>query len=106
AAFYNEFKNRDTRLYASILFPSNPWNDFNAGYTFSWNGGGNNNSETGYNFKKLVDPAYIANDWDGAQNFPIIRYAEVLLTYAEAKNEQSGPDASVYAALDDIRDRS
>lgn len=106
AAFYDEFKNRDTRLYASILFPSNPWSDFNAGYTFSWNGGGNNNSETGYNFKKLVDPAYTANDWDGAQNFPIIRYAEVLLTYAEAKNEQSGPDASIYAALDDIRDRS
>ena len=105
-AFYNEFKNRDTRLYASILFPSNPWNDFNAGYTFSWNGGGNNNSETGYNFKKLVDPAYTANDWDGPNDFAIIRYAEILLIYAEAKNEVSGPDASIYAALDDIRDRA
>lgn len=106
AAFYNEYKNRDTRLYASVLFPSSPWRDFNAGFIFSWNGGGNSNSVTGYNFKKLVDPAYITNDWDGPQNFPIIRYAEILLTYAEAKNEVSGPDASIYAALDDIRDRS
>lgn len=106
ATYYNEFKNRDTRLYASVLFPGNPWNSFNAGYTFTWGRGGNNNSKTGYNFKKLVDPAYIENDWDGAQDFPIIRYAEILLSYAEAQNELSGPDASVYDALNDVRDRS
>ncbi|MBB2151397.1 RagB/SusD family nutrient uptake outer membrane protein [Pedobacter gandavensis] len=104
--YFDEFKNRDTRLYASVLFPSNPWNSFNAGYTFTWGRGGNNNSKTGYNFKKMVDPAYIENDWDGAQDFPIIRYAEILLSYAEAQNEVSGPDASVYDALNDVRDRS
>ena len=106
AAYISEFKNRDTRLYASILFPTNPWGAFNTGYAFTWGKGGNNNSKTGYNFRKLVDPAYTTSDWDGAQDFAIIRYAEILLTYAEAKNELSGPDPTIYAALNDIRDRA
>ncbi|NIG57238.1 RagB/SusD family nutrient uptake outer membrane protein [Chitinophaga sp. Cy-1792] len=107
AAFYAEFKNRDTRFYASILFPSATWNRYSPGYTFTWKSGvNNNNSKTGYNFRKLVDPAYNTTEWDGAQDFPIIRYAEILLAYAEAKNEVGGPDATIYAALDDIRDRA
>jgi len=108
AAYADEFKNRDTRLYASILFPQVPWTRISAGYRFAWGKGGGNNSVTGYNFKKLVDPApeSAQNEWDGAQDFPIIRYAEILLSYAEAKNELSGPDASVYNAIDDIRDRA
>jgi len=105
AAYYTEFKNRDTRLYGSILFPSNPWGNFSAGYVFSWVKNVSN-CAIGYNFRKLVDPAYTAVDWDGAQDFAIIRYAEILLTYAEAQNELSGPDATIYAALNDIRDRS
>ncbi len=78
----------------------------NDGYKFTWGRGGNNNSKTGYNFRKLVDPAYVKEQFDGAQDFAIIRYAEVLLTYAEAQNEAFGPDATVYAAIDDIRDRA
>jgi hypothetical protein len=39
-------------------------------------------------------------------NWPIFRYAEVLLTYAEAKNEASGPEASIYDALDMVRMRA
>jgi len=105
-AYYDEFKNRDTRLYASILFPSNPWDRYNSDYKFTWGKGGNNNSKTGYNFRKLIDPAYTATEWDGAQDFQVIRYAEVLLSYAEAKNEVTGPDSSVYNALNDIRDRA
>ena len=106
AAYFDEFKNRDTRLYASILFPTNPWDRYSTGYAFAWGKGGNNNSKTGYNFRKLADPAYSAVEFDGAQDFQIIRYAEILLSYAEAKNEASGPDASIYSALDDIRDRA
>lgn len=106
ATYFNEFKERDTRLYASVLFPGNPWNAFESGYTFAWGKGGNNNSKTGYNFKKFVDPAFASQDFNDGNDFPIIRYAEILLTYAEAKNEVSGPDASIYAALNDIRDRA
>ncbi len=105
SAYFDEFKNRDTRLYASVLFPTSPWSKIETGYKFNWGKGGSNNSKTGYNFKKLVDPSNTI-EWDGAQDFPILRYAEILLSYAEAKNEASGPDGSVFAALNDIRNRS
>ena len=39
-------------------------------------------------------------------NWIIFRYADVLLMYAEAKNEASGPDETVYNALDQIRTRA
>ena len=34
-----------------------------------------------------------------------LRYADVLLMYAEAQNEAVGPDQSVYDAINEIRDR-
>ena len=39
-------------------------------------------------------------------NVPQIRYAQVLLTYAEAQNEVGGPTADSYAAFKAIRDRA
>jgi len=39
-------------------------------------------------------------------NWMNIRFAQVLLTYAEAKNEASGPDATALAALKRVRDRA
>lgn len=39
-------------------------------------------------------------------NWPILRYAEVLLTYAEAANEVSGPTAEAYEAVNKIRRRA
>ena len=38
-------------------------------------------------------------------NFILIRYAEVLLTYAEAQNEANGPDDSVYDVINKLRKR-
>lgn len=35
----------------------------------------------------------------------LIRYAEVLLTYAEAENETTGPNPLVYAAINELRKR-
>jgi len=35
-----------------------------------------------------------------------IRYADVLLMYAEAQNEASGPDQSVYNAINEVRERA
>lgn len=102
--YLKEFKNRDTRLYASILFPGAVWPPILKGETFKWAKGGSNTSKTGYNYRKMVDPA---NDvWHKENDFPIMRYAEVLLTYAEAKNEISGPDPSIFDALNKIRHRA
>lgn len=39
-------------------------------------------------------------------NWPQIRYAQVLLTYAEAQNESGGLNAQAYSALKSIRDRA
>ncbi|MFV0267092.1 MAG: RagB/SusD family nutrient uptake outer membrane protein [Draconibacterium sp.] len=39
-------------------------------------------------------------------NWILFRYADILLTYAEAKNEATGPDDSVYDAIDQIRRRA
>jgi hypothetical protein len=39
-------------------------------------------------------------------NVPLIRYAEVLLIYAEAQNEIGGPNEMAYNALKSIRDRA
>jgi hypothetical protein len=39
-------------------------------------------------------------------NVPLIRFAEVLLIYAEAQNEVSGPNQAAYDALKRIRDRA
>jgi hypothetical protein len=39
-------------------------------------------------------------------NVPMIRFAEVLLIYAEAQNEAAGPDQTAYDALKRIRDRA
>lgn len=37
---------------------------------------------------------------------PVIRYAEVLLTYAEAKAMSANPDATAYAAINEVRTRA
>lgn len=39
------------------------------------------------------------------QDWILLRYAEVLLNYAEAKNEATGPDQSIYDAVNAIRAR-
>jgi hypothetical protein len=39
-------------------------------------------------------------------DFPLIRFAGVLLMYAEAKNEESGPSIEVYNAVNRVRERA
>jgi hypothetical protein len=50
----------------------------------------------------------IDNPWNvaGLQPWIYLRYAEVLLNYAEAQNEAVGPDASVYSAVNLVRQRA
>ncbi len=47
-----------------------------------------------------------ANDWWGSATTFVIRYPEVLLTYAEAKAMSSGVDASAYEAINLVRKRA
>ncbi len=45
-------------------------------------------------------------DWWGSRTQQIIRYAEVLLNYAEAQAMSAGPDASAYNAINQVRNRA
>jgi hypothetical protein len=56
---------------------------------------------------KWSNPTSTNKNWNIRGNdVPHIRLAEVLLVYAEAKNELSGPDASVHDAVNQVRRRA
>ncbi|MBX3258017.1 MAG: RagB/SusD family nutrient uptake outer membrane protein [Chitinophagaceae bacterium] len=110
----NPYVNREKRFYQSIIYDESVW----LGATMimkqgvgSLNATDLNNSSistrTGYYVIKGVNPKYAgAQDNGNSANWIIFRYAEVLLSYAEARNEATGPDQSVYDAINAIRNRS
>ena len=55
---------------------------------------------------KYYDPAAFSNSGDSGVNYPILRYSDVLLMYAEALNEQTGPTATAYALVNQVRQRA
>lgn len=104
------YLNRDPRLYATIVYPGEVWvsGSNKVTVTSSWF------PITGYAMQKLsvynsaTKPPVKASDIKDGQsyiNYIVIRYADVLLMYAEAQNEFIGPDPSVYAAVNQIRAR-
>ena len=105
-----EFRNRDSRLYASILFPLKGWHetDFGPGFYYQWDpfkaGIDGNESFTGYSYRKMVALTPYKG-YNSIDDYPVIRYAEVLLTYAEARIQNVGWDEKVQDALNDLRDR-
>jgi hypothetical protein len=62
-------------------------------------------SFTGYCWRKYVDLTDKVDVNNSELNIIIIRYAEVLLTYAEAKIEGDQIDQSVYDAINAVRQR-
>ncbi len=97
------YENRDPRLLQTIVCIGYPFNGRNTTAA--------NVVTTGFGLKKytyhtdnVFTPVMPAN---GSEINPIIiRYAEVLLTYAEARNEAGGPDESVYSAINQLRKRA
>ncbi|PHN08672.1 RagB/SusD family nutrient uptake outer membrane protein [Flavilitoribacter nigricans] len=61
---------------------------------------------TGYFLRKFHNEDLVIYSQSSDQDWIFIRLAEVLLNYAEAKNETSGPDGSVYEAINRIRQRA
>lgn len=62
-------------------------------------------SFSGLLIRKYADPSDVADNVNSTLNFMIMRYAEVLLNYAEAKIELNDIDQSVYDAINQIRQR-
>ncbi|WP_026966899.1 RagB/SusD family nutrient uptake outer membrane protein [Algoriphagus terrigena] len=58
-----------------------------------------------YLFKHFDETAQ-TNTRSSSLNWPILRFAEVLLIHAEASNEANGPNADAYASVNKIRERA
>lgn len=64
---------------------------------------------TGYYTYKMITRDVVSNWFNTTSSrcFPLIRYAEVLLDFAEARNEYlAAPDQQVYDAVEAIRERA
>ena len=108
--------NRDPRLTANVFFSGDHWYDVeidtkplpSAGVRALYPVGCGDATLTGYHTKKWLNPEVHPqvggwNQYDVAAGF--IRYAEVLLTYAEAKNELTPLDPTAFAAVNQVRAR-
>lgn len=99
------YNNRDPRLDLTVKLPGEVWRN-TAGSVWS----GSYVSQTGFIMEKYVDlsraPFTTATALATDQDYVHLRYADILLMYAEAKNEASGPDASIYTAIDAVRART
>lgn len=107
----NPYENRDPRMEGTILFNGSEW----------WNRaiettvGGTDNptgnayaTPTSYYNRKYHDDTqtdYTDDSQVMYRNWIFIRYAEILLNYAEAMNEAYGPSDEVFDALQQLRDR-
>jgi hypothetical protein len=102
----NPYVNRDPRLAASVLFDGGKWKmpdgtemtikiKPGSGTIDEYKSGSGNNSLTGYYMKKYSDPTYTGN-FESGLNLILIRYADILLMYAEAKNELGQMDKTVW----------
>ena len=100
------YENRDPRLYATIVYPGDVFmTEVVTPSRFA---------VTGYGMKKYTiydkgaAPAGQSDLKSGQSetNYIILRYADILMMYAEAQNEATGPDQSIFDALNAIRDRA
>ena len=90
------YVNRDPRFAATIVYNGSTWNGNvidespNAPYDQRRTGA----SKTGYYLRKFLAPNLNLIEGGSTDHiWPLYRYAEVLLNYAEAMNEAYGPDA-------------
>ncbi|WEK33946.1 MAG: RagB/SusD family nutrient uptake outer membrane protein [Candidatus Pseudobacter hemicellulosilyticus] len=109
------YANRDPRMGATIAYDGSTWTD-RAGVQYpivihpdgtvpagrrsdKYIGQGTIQTSTGYYYRKFCDPAassYTGGGWESNLNIPLIRYADVLLMYAEAKNELNEMTSTVW----------
>lgn len=109
----NPFANRDPRLEVNVLHDGETMYGVTikvAPLKSSGNTGIAQHGDataTGYYQQKWLDPSIDpqSTGWDMGKDWVVIRYAEVLLTYAEAKNELSPLDPSAFDAVNQVRRR-
>lgn len=106
----NPYNSRDPRLANTVLYNNASWlsrplETFEGGRDKP-NGSGVQ-TRTSYYLRKFLGNFSTATQYSAQNhNFPIFRIAEVMLNYAEALNEYSGPVAAVYTNLINLRKRA
>lgn len=96
------FKNRDPRFNHTFILPYQTF----AGFYYDPLTAQNLVASITYlHFRKYINDK-VKGETLTHVNWILLRYAEVLLTYAEAKNEATGPDNTIYDAMDLIRIRA
>ena len=105
------YANRDPRLYSTLLYPGAPFdtvifNSLPSSPTADQVRSDFNATATGYQFIKYVNPEDRSDQGNSGVDFILMRYADVLLMYAEAKIEQNEIDQSVYDAINAVRTRA
>lgn len=94
---YARYENRDPRMKATLMLPGMSWN----GKEFT----NNLPASSTTCILKWFTPENTANEYDGSLDYYIIRYAEVLLSMAEAKIEKGLPQAEVTKYINEVRAR-
>lgn len=120
---HKPFKNRDPRCTATIVefetthlgivYDPNPLTkqvmNYNTGKMITNNDTRSVAQYASYNgtvFKKGVDAVWLQNSWEIAPEMMVIRYADVLMIYAEAKIELNEIDDTVLNAMNQVRARA
>lgn len=109
------WQNRDPRLAATVLYQGQTWGTTRADSRINVIRGmadnpiGNANATpTGYYMCKYIPASILSSNHGGTayRLWTIIRYAEIILNYAEALNEAEGPSTTVAGLLDLVRHRA
>jgi hypothetical protein len=113
----NPYANRDPRFGYSIIYNQSLYystttstkivvNTYNGAATDGYTSNGTGPTTTGYYSRKMCDENISSNSsFNTERGWPLIRYAEILLNYAEAINE-TGQTALAYPKLVAIRKRA
>lgn len=92
------YENRDPRMKGTLMLPGMEWN----GKLFT----NNLPASSTCCIRKWYTPEDTVNEYDGSLDFYVIRYAEVLLSLAEAMIEKGGyPQAEITGYINEVRAR-
>lgn len=106
------YENRDPRFYMIVFYNGSIWGNPTPRPLEIYEGGKDITATagtlTGYYLKKWCSPEINYTDpTPQGRAWILFRYAEILLNYAEAKNEAlDAPDQSVYDAINQVRERA
>ena len=109
--FLSEYQNRDNRMRYTLKLPYGYFWQGNANWRVDWVGGPADKANaqgplipTGYGSQKWATERQCP-DYFESEDYPVIRYAEVLLNYAEAVFERNGAitDADLDKSLNLVR---